>query len=237
MRMIGRTLCTAMLSLIALLVTSCGGGAGGPGGDTITFTVAGLPLAKVGEAYSYSFCQPALSQSTDLCAEGSTNPTGGQPPYHFQLGAGVGFPPLGLTLGVNGILSGTPSASGPKTFEVCAVDLSASSTCRSVNMTVGEGIGADPDSVVMQATSCYPSQCTVSQTVTITSSTTWTSTAPGFGSLGSGFAVTPSTGPIGSTPVTISYTASVPLPANGFIRFRTTTVGVYVEVPVIVTVY
>jgi len=95
-------------------------------------------------------------------------------------------------------------------------------------------ITANPNAVSMTATTCYPSQCTVSQTITITSSTPWTSSPPGFGSLGEGFLVSPDTGPTGSTPVTISYTASVPAPADGFIRFRASTIGVYAEVPVTV---
>jgi hypothetical protein len=95
-------------------------------------------------------------------------------------------------------------------------------------------IAANPSAVSMTATSCYPSQCTVSQTITITSSTPWTSSPPGFGSLGEGFLVSPDAGPAGSTPVTISYTASVPAAADGFIRFRASTIGVYVEVPVTV---
>ena len=102
--------------------------------------------------------------------------------------------------------------------------------------TTTAAIAANPNSVSMTATSCYPAQCTVSKTITITSSTPWTSSPPGFGSLGEGFQVSPNTGPAGSTAVVISYTASVPQRANGFIRFRTTTTGVYVEVPVIVNV-
>lgn len=120
----------------------------------------------------------------------------------------------------------------------CTVTMNAARTVTATfnaNATGTAVITATPTSVSMAATSCFPSFCTVSQTITINSSTPWTSTVPGFGSLGEGFTVSPTTGPIGSTPVTISYTASVPLPANGFIRFRTTTIGVFVEVPVIVT--
>ena len=96
-------------------------------------------------------------------------------------------------------------------------------------------ITSDVPTVSMIATACTTT-CTVSKTVMITSSTTWTSTTPGFGGL-SGFTVAPDAGPAGTTPVVISYSADCcPSPANGFIRFRSTTIGVYAEVNVIVTV-
>lgn len=97
-------------------------------------------------------------------------------------------------------------------------------------------ITSDVPTVSMIATACTTA-CTVSKTVVITSSTAWTSTTPGFGSLGSGFVVAPDVGPAGTTSVVISYTADCcPSPANGFIRFRSTQLGVYAEVNVIVTV-
>lgn len=100
----------------------------------------------------------------------------------------------------------------------------------------GPTITANPNTVSMTASVCYPAKCTVSQTITITSSTPWTSSDPGFGGLGAygDFLVSPNSGPIGSTSVTISYTSYGYGSENGFIRFRTTTTGVYVEVPVTV---
>lgn len=222
--------------LVSLLGASCGGSPGEPGSNGLTFTASAQLQGRVGEIFSHSFCKPDLTGSAALCSGEATTPTGGQPPYHFQLGTGIGFPPVGLTLGLNGVLSGTPSIMGTNSFSVCAVDLAAKSVCKTVGMSVAGGIIANPASVTMTATSCYPSQCTVSRIITITSFTPWTSSVPGFGSLGAGFLVSPDVGPTGSTSVTISYTSSIPSPADGFIRFRTTTSGVYVEVPVIVNV-
>lgn len=102
--------------------------------------------------------------------------------------------------------------------------------------TASATITSDVPKVTMIATACS-SSCTVSKTVMITSSTPWTSTTPGFGSLGSGFVIAPDVGPAGTTSVVISYTADCcPSPADGFIRFRSSTPGVYVEVSVVVTV-
>jgi hypothetical protein len=108
----------------------------GPG--PLTFNApTEIDPAPLGAWYSYSFCRPT---PTGLCGTfpATTNPTGGNPPYHFQLGTGVGFPPIGISLSLNGILSGTPSIPGLRAFSVCAVDLSANSICRNVSLNVTE---------------------------------------------------------------------------------------------------
>ncbi|MFC2007302.1 putative Ig domain-containing protein [Chloroflexota bacterium] len=91
----------------------------------ITFTVPPelLPKATVGEPYSYSFTT-------------ATNPSGGNPPYTFILGSGVGFPPLGLVMDLNGTLSGTPTAEGTSTFEVCVKDLSGNQACGMTSLEI-----------------------------------------------------------------------------------------------------
>jgi hypothetical protein len=100
-------------------------------------------------------------------------------------------------------------------------------------------ITSTPSSVSMNASpgTCPSSNgCTVFQNISINSSTAWTSTVPGFGNLGEGFSVSPSTGSAGVTNVVVTYRWTIPTPSNGFFRFRTTTSGVFVEVPVIVNV-
>lgn len=60
--------------------------------------------------------------------------SGGNPPYSFQLDSGS-FPPLGMHLGMNGLLYGTPAPptlGGYQPFRVCAVDASATSNCQEV---------------------------------------------------------------------------------------------------------
>lgn len=120
---------TRLVSLLqmltaVLLVMGCVRSTPASTTTTITFTVPEeIPTATVGEPYSYSFTQ-------------ETNPTGGNPPYSFMLGSGVGFPPLGLTLDVNGELSGTPTAAGTRTFEVCVKDLGGNQSCRKTSLTV-----------------------------------------------------------------------------------------------------
>ncbi len=90
----------------------------------ITFIVPEeLPSATVGIPYSYSFAT-------------ATNPAGGNPPYTFALGSGVGFPPFGLILDLNGLLSGTPTAAGTRTFEVCVKDLGGNQACGNTSLTV-----------------------------------------------------------------------------------------------------
>jgi hypothetical protein len=104
----------------------------------LRFVAAQPPSALAGQRYQHSFCSPTPATPTSACGPfpQTTNPTGGSPPYHFQLGSGVGFPPIGISLGKDGLLTGTPSAPGTYRFEVCAVDLSANSVCQTVSMTV-----------------------------------------------------------------------------------------------------
>jgi hypothetical protein len=134
------------VSVLAILLTAACPGASTPTGPgtsptagPIAFNAVSQLQGTVGQAFSYSFCKPDLASVAALCgtqAGGTTSPTGGQPTYHFQLGSGVGFPPIGLTLNLNGILSGTPTNSGTSTFSVCAVDLAGKSACSTVSMTV-----------------------------------------------------------------------------------------------------
>jgi len=70
---------------------------------------------------------------------------GGLPPYHFQLGTGVGFPPHGIVLDTNGELSGTPTTDGTATFNVCAVDTAGKDACEDVTMTVEAAQVATPE--------------------------------------------------------------------------------------------
>ncbi|MDD5181851.1 MAG: putative Ig domain-containing protein [Candidatus Nanoarchaeia archaeon] len=104
-----------------------------------------LPFAVVNEPYNFSFCDPfyiytpdyysPVWSSSDICQPQST-PSGGNPPYHFQLESGTGFPPMGMTLHPNGLLDGTPTAVGTSTFNVCAVDESGKSECSNTSLKV-----------------------------------------------------------------------------------------------------
>ena len=90
--------------------------------DPVAFDPPGvLPDAEVGAFYQYNFLPFA---------------SGGNPPYHFQLDTFGGFPPIGLILSPDGILSGTPSIARTTTFRVCAVDLSGNNECPQVTITV-----------------------------------------------------------------------------------------------------
>ncbi len=109
-----------------------------PAAAALRFVASAPPVAVAGQRFTHSFCDPAPATATSACGPfpQTTQPTGGSPPYHFQLGSGVGFPPIGVSLGKDGILTGTPSTPGTYVFEVCAVDLSADQACQRVTMTV-----------------------------------------------------------------------------------------------------
>jgi len=157
--------------------------------------VAGVPpQATVGRPDQYSFCGPTPSTATS--ARGpfpqTTDPTGGSPPYHFQLGSGVGFPPIGMSIGKDGLLTGTPASPGTYTFEVCAVDLSATQVRQRATIAV-----RPPVAVATAAPTPVP-----------TAALTRTPTPPTIGALASK-TCTPSTG--GYYRITRSGTVSGPV--------------------------
>jgi len=102
---------------------------------------------QVGEEYAgFDLCRgvPAttapegqLNASDSTCGD-RHNPSatvrGGNPPYHFQLDAMGGFPPMGMWVDLNGVLRGRPSGTRGATFKVCAVDLSERQSCQNVTV-------------------------------------------------------------------------------------------------------
>ena len=89
--------------------------------------------------------QVGVSNRFDFSAIGNAALFGGNPPYHFQLPTFAGFPPIGIILAPNGVLSGIPKTAGLSVpFTVCAVDLSGNvsvnntrrQTCSSVRLNV-----------------------------------------------------------------------------------------------------
>ena len=144
----------------------------------VQFTVDDqLPDARVGEPYTYSFCKPDCLTENDLCgseANPSINPIGGSGPYHFQLDSGSGFPPMGLTLYPNGLLQGTPTAAGERTFTVCAVDLGGHQCCIQTSLMVLEQrINVTPNDVLVKGQICFDGPCEVSTTVVVHSNAPW----------------------------------------------------------------
>jgi hypothetical protein len=151
-----------------------------PSGSPLVFTApATLPDATVGVYYSYSFCVPEPAGPLYPCGPmpPTTNPTGGSPPYHFQLDSGVGFPPMGLSLSKDGPLTGTPTTPGTSTFRVCAVDLEANSVCRTVTLTVGTTVGTYVGNFTGSTTSTIGCVWTINITGTITATISGSGTA------------------------------------------------------------
>ena len=119
----------------------------------LKFNSKKLPLdvtkLQPGAPVAFNLCsgQPAPAPANDAegmkmdtaltpCGEQNTPSmvSGGNPPYSFQLDSGS-FPPLGMHLGMNGLLYGTPAPpplGGYQPFRVCAVDLSATADCQVV---------------------------------------------------------------------------------------------------------
>jgi uncharacterized protein YhjY with autotransporter beta-barrel domain len=85
--------------------------------NSLTVTPAGLPNGSISVPYSQTL-----------------GANGGAPPYSFAVT--VGAVPTGLSLSAGGVLSGTPTASGPFTFTVQASDPSFNTGTRSYTVTI-----------------------------------------------------------------------------------------------------
>jgi len=154
--------------------TTVGGNSQGTGIATDKVVLTGpvvLPEGKVGKPYEYSYCNPKPADKLGLCGgiNPNNNPRGGKGPYSFYLGSGTGFPPFGLSLNLNGILSGIPTAAGERTFEVCAKDIGGDYDCESYTMTIVEDTGVagiwelTADSLMNGPEGSFPAGCQMEQ--------------------------------------------------------------------------
>ena len=127
-----------------------------PGDDKnpVKFKAPKIPTLKAGTPSAFNLCNGQMVKvaqnfteadglkmdtASSPCGQQSSSTaqvSGGNPPYHFQWDTGS-FPPLGMHIGMNGLLYGTPApppAGGYKPFKVCAVDMSANPDCHEVTM-------------------------------------------------------------------------------------------------------
>lgn len=246
---VGATTYTNVVITVASLI-SIGGSTLVPTAAPLLVLVNPLAAATVGQAYSANVVAGIVPSSN----------------YTYMMDTlANGVLPTGMTLHIDGTLSGTPFATGRTdvngnqlpntyTFGVCAVDtLSRVSTnpCPQTSITVNPATASgpltvNPASVQMTAPVCFNAPCTISTTVTVTSTTGWDVLVSSFPE-----AFTPSFSPRsagpGTTLVTISYrsygvsspcTGSL-LTDGGFMRFtnvlRTNPPYTTIEVPVTVT--
>lgn len=100
---------------------------------TVEFSVPSeLPIAYVGQQYTYSFCnpqptgEPGTFTDTKVCGLNATslNPKGGTPPYGVHIQSATDWFVSGLYVGSSGILNFTPQVGdeGEYTLEVCVSD-------------------------------------------------------------------------------------------------------------------
>jgi hypothetical protein len=94
-----------------------------------TFPTA-LPASSVGIPYAFAYVNPA----TGVTYTNTFSGAGGQPPYSFSLATGSVLPP-GLVL-ANGVLSGTPSASGTYPFVIQMTDTGQRFTDTAYSLTI-----------------------------------------------------------------------------------------------------
>lgn len=97
--------------------TTGGGGSGGGGGSPPVFTASSPPAGIVGTAYSYQYQSSGTAPLTFARASGSI--------------------PTGLTLGSDGLLSGTPTTAGTFTYTVSVTNVDGSASTQEVTTITG----------------------------------------------------------------------------------------------------
>jgi hypothetical protein len=126
---------------------------------------------RVGEPFAYSLClgrevsipgpgdsSTTLNPAQSPCGSAlnpSSRVTGGNGPYHFELEAMGGFPPIGLVVDVNGVLRGTPKGTLGSKFRVCAVDMGGARSCQTITLQAPQPAAA-PNAASLQANSNPP---------------------------------------------------------------------------------
>ena len=93
---------------------------------------AALPAGSLGAPYAFTYVNPA----SGLAYTNTFSGAGGQPPYSFALAAGSVLP-SGLALTANGVLSGTPAASGAYAFTIQMTDAGQRFTDTPYSLTIG----------------------------------------------------------------------------------------------------
>lgn len=92
-----------------------------------------ITTVEAGPSILTPACDPATQNQSYSCQAASA--TGGSQPYYYVLDSG-NFPPMGLVLGTDGQVTGTPTVAGAHAFRVCAVDLVGAQNCGNVTITV-----------------------------------------------------------------------------------------------------
>jgi hypothetical protein len=95
-----------------------------PSTGIVVTAVDPLPQATVGKAYTTTVLKTVA---------------GGKGTYHYQAGTyATGTPPIGMILGNNGTLSGTPQKAGKYSFQLCVADnySDLAATCAATTITV-----------------------------------------------------------------------------------------------------
>ena len=124
-----------------------GAGGGGGGGDSMgisfgsTASAASVTISySTTSALSITTSSPLPSGTKNHSYSTSLTASGGTPGYTWSLASG-GLP-AGLTLSSGGVISGTPTANGTKTFTVRVTDAASATATKTFSLTIG-GTAAD----------------------------------------------------------------------------------------------
>lgn len=98
-------------------------------------------IIKKGEYYEHDFSQELINL---------LDPRDQSKPYTFSLNTMGGFPPMGLVLGLDGVLKGTPVGKGSH-FEACVKNSSGRSVCKVLNIKLEKDDSDKPELDIIES--------------------------------------------------------------------------------------
>ncbi len=192
------------------------------GTDTFTYTATNATGTSSPATATITVSPPVISVTPTTLAGGTVgtayshnlSPSGGQAPYTFSTSVASGALPAGLSLGSNGTISGTPTASGAFTFTVSGTDSSTLTHASFTSATISLTIAVAAPTVTSISPTSGPTAGGTSVTITGTNLTGATAVTIGG---------TAATSVVVVNPTTI--TATTPAGSAGTASVRVTTAG------------
>jgi hypothetical protein len=150
-------------------ITGVGGTPGVSAPFTVTVTDSAMPPGSVSVVLTVLTLSPppiitctsptGAMEGVPFSAQVATA-TGGVPPYYFMNGSFANPPPIGLSVDLNGKLTGTPAkgtGGRDSTFTACVVDLAGSQACcdRGLALKVAKPIAKPPSAPGLGCPSIY----------------------------------------------------------------------------------
>jgi uncharacterized repeat protein (TIGR01451 family) len=123
-------------------------------GDVSAIVTRGFHAPAIATPVVTVECPEAVLGTVGVAFSSTVVATGGTPPYTFAIGSGS--LPTGLTMGIDGVITGTPTVPGTFPFSLSAIDAMTVVGTTSCSITIAAAVVLDTGSVVMCVDAANP---------------------------------------------------------------------------------